>query len=121
MLRLWNSAKALSGPCLLRVCRKTGLQYFDSMEGSTEHFQMNALAAEQILQFLLQDEQATPPPPSENQLQESDDCGFWVLAFCLEVLALLRNEGPRGRGQQKICVMDLKSLLASWLKILKTL
>ena len=83
------------------------------MESSTEHVQMKASPAEQILKFLLQDEQATLPPPSESQLQESDDCGFWVLA-------LLRNEGPRSRGQQQICVMDMKSLLATWLKILKT-
>ena len=133
MLRLWNSATALlcpihcEGHWSLLVLKKVQesaekpvLQYFDSMESSTEHVQMKASPAEQILKFLLQDEQATLPPPSESQLQESNDCGFWVLAFCLEVLALLRNEGPRGRGQQQICVMDMKSLLATWLKILKT-
>ena len=44
---------------------------------------------------------------------------FWVLAFCLEILTLFRNEGPRSRGQTKIQVTNLKGFLASWTIILK--
>ena len=52
------------------------LSYFDSMEAPTDHAKINAVAAEKLLKFLLQNENASLPPPSESQLQESDECGF---------------------------------------------
>ena len=133
MHRVWNAASALFCPIfcenhwsLLILKKGEGsaeqpvLTYFDSMDINSEHAVKNGAAAEKVLKFLLQDDQACLPPPSESQQQESDDCGFWTLAFCLQVLAFWRGEGPRSRGQDKICVMDLKSQMATWLKVLKT-
>ena len=132
MRRLWQAATGLFCPIFcnnhwsLLVLKKPQesagqptLYYFDSMAEDSEHFVLNADAAAKVLKFLLQDEQANLPPVPECQMQESDDCGFWTLAFCLELLALWRFEGPRSRGQQKIMVYDLKSQLSTWLKVLK--
>ena len=98
---------------------KPAVHYFDSMASDTEKAQINALKAQQLLKHLLQDDSAVLPEKEVTQMQESHDCGFWVLAFCLEIIALFRNEGPRSRGQTKIQVMNLKSLLATWTSILK--
>ena len=98
---------------------KAAVHYFDSMASDTEKAQINALKAQQLLKHLLQDDNAVLPEKEVTQMQESDDCGFWVLAFILEILALFRNEGPRSRGQTKIQVANLKGFLASWTSILK--
>ena len=98
---------------------KAAVHYFDSMASDTEKAQINALKAQQLLKHLLQDDNAVLPEKEVTQMQESDDCGFWVLAFILEILALFRNEGPRSRGQTKIQVTNLKGFLASWASILK--
>jgi hypothetical protein len=98
---------------------KAAVHYFDSLASDTEKAQINALKAQQLLKHLLQDDNAVLPEKEVTQMQESDDCGFWVLAFILEILALFRNEGPRSRGQTKIQVTNLKGFLASWTSILK--
>lgn len=37
------------------------------------------------------------------------------VAFCVETLALLRNEGPRSRGLTRTLVTDIKTTLRTWL------
>ena len=72
--------------------------------------------AETILSILLPDKKL--PAREDTEYQKSDDCGFWVLAFCVETLALLRNEGPRSRGLTRTLVTDIKTTLRSWLNVL---
>ena len=72
--------------------------------------------AETILSILLPDKKL--PAREDTEYQKSDDCGFWVLAFCVETLALLRNEGPRSRGLTRTLVTDIKTTLRTWLNVM---
>ena len=89
------------------------VNYLDSKED--EHPECRR-RAETILSILLPDKKL--PAREDTEYQKSDDCGFWVLAFCVETLALLRNEGPRSRGLTRTLVTDIKTTLRTWLNVM---
>lgn len=72
--------------------------------------------ASAVLSILLPDK--TLPARELSEKQAGDDCGFWILAFTLETLALLRGEGPRSCGLTRSVVIDLKTTLRTWLHAL---
>ena len=94
-----------------KVC---AVNYMGSLKD--EHLQCRKNASA-VLSNLLPGK--TLPAREDTEKQESDDCGFWILAFALETLALRRCEGPRSRGLTRKVVIDLKTTLRTWLHTLR--
>ena len=89
------------------------VNYMDSLPDEHPQCRKHASA---VLSILLPDKTLRAREGTEKQ--EGDDCGFWILAFTLETLALLRGEGPRSRGLTRSVVIDLKTTMRTWLRTL---
>lgn len=135
MLRVKNAAKSLLVPVhgqnhwtLLLLLMPggsedtTAVHYFDSLQDEEKGGMSDVCAsrAEKLLKLLMQSDAVSLPKHEPSPTQESDDCGFWVLAYALEVCCMLRHEGPKSRGSLKVSVLNLKGLLRLWCSQMKT-